>query len=78
MPAVRTFALNAALAVLLDFLLQMSLFVALLSLDARRQEVRAGQGLSWLEKERAASLCSTAPANSFLLGGPLHFRPPAS
>ncbi|XP_078285103.1 NPC1-like intracellular cholesterol transporter 1 [Rhinoraja longicauda] len=38
MPAVRTFALYAALAVLLDFLLQMSAFVALLSLDARREE----------------------------------------
>nr|XP_014344420.1 PREDICTED: Niemann-Pick C1-like protein 1 [Latimeria chalumnae] len=38
MPAVRTFALYAALAVLFDFLLQMSAFVALLSLDARRQE----------------------------------------
>ncbi|XP_074837673.1 NPC1-like intracellular cholesterol transporter 1 [Carettochelys insculpta] len=38
MPAVRTFALSAALAVLFDFLLQMSMFVALVSLDARRQE----------------------------------------
>ncbi|XP_032869590.1 NPC1-like intracellular cholesterol transporter 1 [Amblyraja radiata] len=38
MPAVRTFALYAALAVFLDFLLQMSAFVALLSLDARREE----------------------------------------
>ncbi|XP_065507714.1 NPC1-like intracellular cholesterol transporter 1 [Caloenas nicobarica] len=38
MPAVRTFALTAALAIALDFLLQMSGFVALLALDARRQE----------------------------------------
>uniref|UniRef100_A0A8D0DMG3 NPC1 like intracellular cholesterol transporter 1 n=1 Tax=Salvator merianae TaxID=96440 RepID=A0A8D0DMG3_SALMN len=38
MPAVRTFALNAALAVFFDFLLQMSMFVALMSLDARRQK----------------------------------------
>ncbi|XP_051896739.1 NPC1-like intracellular cholesterol transporter 1 [Pristis pectinata] len=38
MPAVRTFALYAALAVFLDFLLQMSAFVALLSLDVRREE----------------------------------------
>ncbi|RXM29711.1 Niemann-Pick C1-like protein 1 [Acipenser ruthenus] len=38
MPAVRSFALYAALAVFLDFLLQMSAFVALLSLDARRQD----------------------------------------
>lgn len=39
MPAVRTFALTSGFAVLLDFLLQMSAFVALLSLDSRRQEV---------------------------------------
>ncbi|KAM8974642.1 NPC1-like intracellular cholesterol transporter 1 [Pelodytes ibericus] len=38
MPAVRTFALNAALAILLDFLLQITMFVALVSLDMRRQE----------------------------------------
>ncbi|XP_075457835.1 NPC1-like intracellular cholesterol transporter 1 isoform X2 [Ascaphus truei] len=38
MPAVRTFALNAALAILLDFLLQISMFVALVSLDTKRQE----------------------------------------
>ncbi|XP_056427204.1 NPC1-like intracellular cholesterol transporter 1 isoform X2 [Hyla sarda] len=38
MPAVRTFALNAALSILFDFLLQISMFVALVSLDAKRQE----------------------------------------
>ncbi|XP_074144554.1 NPC1-like intracellular cholesterol transporter 1 [Sminthopsis crassicaudata] len=38
MPAVRTFALTAGLAIILDFLLQMSAFVALLSLDSKRQE----------------------------------------
>ncbi|KAM7391594.1 hypothetical protein PAMP_022274 [Pampus punctatissimus] len=38
MPAVKSFALYAALAVLMDFVLQMTAFVALLSLDARRQE----------------------------------------
>ncbi|XP_067879396.1 LOW QUALITY PROTEIN: NPC1-like intracellular cholesterol transporter 1 [Heterodontus francisci] len=38
MPAVRSFALYAALAVLIDFLLQMSAFVALMSLDSRRSE----------------------------------------
>uniref|UniRef100_A0A3P9K427 NPC1 like intracellular cholesterol transporter 1 n=2 Tax=Oryzias latipes TaxID=8090 RepID=A0A3P9K427_ORYLA len=38
MPAVRSFALYAALAVLMDFALQMTAFVALLSLDARRQD----------------------------------------
>lgn len=38
MPAVKSFALNAALAVLMDFALQITAFVALLSLDARRQD----------------------------------------
>ncbi|KAG8510572.1 NPC1-like intracellular cholesterol transporter 1, partial [Galemys pyrenaicus] len=38
MPAVRTFALTSGFAVILDFLLQMSAFVALLSLDSKRQE----------------------------------------
>ncbi|KAM6178299.1 NPC1-like intracellular cholesterol transporter 1 [Rhynchocyon petersi] len=38
MPAVRTFALTSGLAVVFDFLLQMSAFVALLSLDSKRQE----------------------------------------
>uniref|UniRef100_A0A672MI03 NPC1 like intracellular cholesterol transporter 1 n=1 Tax=Sinocyclocheilus grahami TaxID=75366 RepID=A0A672MI03_SINGR len=38
MPAVRSFALYAALAVLMDFILQMTAFVALLSLDAQRQD----------------------------------------
>lgn len=38
MPAVRTFALTSGLAVVLDFVLQMTAFVALLSLDSKRQE----------------------------------------
>ncbi|XP_032936972.1 NPC1-like intracellular cholesterol transporter 1 [Catharus ustulatus] len=38
MPAVRTFALTASLAIAFDFLLQMSGFVALVALDYRRQE----------------------------------------
>ncbi|CAH6995903.1 NPC1-like intracellular cholesterol transporter 1 [Phodopus roborovskii] len=38
MPAVRTFALTAGLSIILDFLLQMTAFVALLSLDSKRQE----------------------------------------
>ncbi|XP_061586807.1 NPC1-like intracellular cholesterol transporter 1 [Cololabis saira] len=38
MPAVKSFALYAALAVVMDFVLQMTAFVALLSLDARRQD----------------------------------------
>ena len=40
MPAVRIFTLYAGLAVLIDFILQVTCFVALLSLDARRRLVR--------------------------------------
>lgn len=39
MPAVRTFSMFAGLAVFIDFLLQISCFVSLLGLDAKRQEV---------------------------------------
>ena len=38
MPAVRIFSLYAAVAVFFDFLLQITAFVALLSLDSKRQE----------------------------------------
>ena len=38
MPAVKTFSLYAAVAVLIDFLLQITCFVALMTLDAKRQE----------------------------------------
>ncbi|XP_003738183.1 NPC intracellular cholesterol transporter 1 [Galendromus occidentalis] len=38
MPAVRTFALYAALALLIDVLLQITVFVSMLTLDIRRQE----------------------------------------
>lgn len=40
MPAVRTFSLFAAVAVFIDFLLQVTCFVSLLGLDVKRQEVR--------------------------------------
>ncbi|XP_077969319.1 NPC1-like intracellular cholesterol transporter 1 [Styela clava] len=38
MPAVQQFALCAALAILIDFVLQVTVFVAVLTLDAKRQE----------------------------------------
>ena len=38
MPAVKVFSLYAAVAVFIDFLFQITWFVALMSLDARRQE----------------------------------------
>ncbi|GFR76672.1 niemann-Pick C1 protein, partial [Elysia marginata] len=39
MPAVRVFSLYAAMAVLFNFLLQITVFVSLLTLDAKRQEM---------------------------------------
>jgi len=39
MPAVHTFSLFAGMAVLIDFLLQITCFVSLLGLDIKRQEV---------------------------------------
>lgn len=39
MPAVKAFALYAGMALLLDFLLQITCFISLLSLDTARQEV---------------------------------------
>ena len=38
MPAVKVFSLYAAVAVLIDFLLQITCFVALMTLDAKRQQ----------------------------------------
>ncbi|KAL1418222.1 hypothetical protein MTO96_026105 [Rhipicephalus appendiculatus] len=40
MPAVKTFALYAGLALLVDFLLQVTCFVALLTLDAKRRRMQ--------------------------------------
>ncbi|XP_050040436.1 NPC intracellular cholesterol transporter 1-like [Dermacentor andersoni] len=40
MPAVRMFALYAGVALLLDFVLQMTCFIALLTLDAKRQRMQ--------------------------------------
>ena len=37
MPAVRTFSMFAGLAIFCDFILQVTCFVAVLALDARRQ-----------------------------------------
>lgn len=39
MPAVKAFALYAAMAVFVDFLFQISCFISILTLDTKRQEV---------------------------------------
>ena len=46
MPAVHTFSLFAGMAVLIDFLLQITCFVSLLGLDIKRQEVSGHQDCS--------------------------------
>lgn len=43
MPAVRAFALYAGMALLVDFILQITCFVSLLALDTIRQAVRIVQ-----------------------------------
>ncbi|XP_064480279.1 NPC intracellular cholesterol transporter 1-like [Ornithodoros turicata] len=49
MPAVRTFALYAGVALLIDFLLQITCFVALLTLDAKRQEAGRLDVCCWVK-----------------------------
>lgn len=39
MPAVNTFAMYASLSILINFILQITAFISLLSLDSRRSEV---------------------------------------
>lgn len=39
MPAVNTFAMYATIAVFIDFILQITAFIALLSLDDKRYQV---------------------------------------
>ncbi|KAF4788828.1 Niemann-Pick C1 protein [Turdus rufiventris] len=45
MPAVRTFSLFAGMAVLIDFILQVTCFVSLLGLDIKRQEIAVFVGI---------------------------------
>ncbi|XP_063588187.1 NPC intracellular cholesterol transporter 1-like [Penaeus indicus] len=55
MPAVYAFALYAALALVIDFFLQMTCFVALLALDARRVESNRWDICCCIEGEKPAS-----------------------
>ncbi|XP_042881418.1 NPC intracellular cholesterol transporter 1-like [Penaeus japonicus] len=55
MPAVYAFALYAALALVIDFFLQMTCFVALLSLDARRVESNRWDICCCVEGEKKSS-----------------------
>lgn len=64
MPAVKSFALYAALAVLMDFVLQMTAFVALLSLDARRQDNNHCELLCCV---KVSTQCPKKPNKGFLM-----------
>ncbi|CAG2068398.1 unnamed protein product [Timema podura] len=48
MPAVHTFALYATVALLLDFIFQITCFIALLALDDKRQAVRFVTQTLWV------------------------------
>ena len=54
MPAIEEFAYAAALAILFDFLFQITLFLAVLSLDARRLEVRLITSFFWDNVDKIA------------------------
>ena len=58
MPAVRQFALYAAMAVLFDFFFQITCFVSLMTLDAKRQEVQENLMLLW-ERSGSVVACLT-------------------
>ncbi|XP_062854261.1 NPC1-like intracellular cholesterol transporter 1 [Trichomycterus rosablanca] len=64
MPAVKSFALYAALAILMDFVLQMTAFVALLSLDARRQDANRCEIICCATVQKSRP---TKPNEGFLL-----------
>uniref|UniRef100_A0A6A7FZJ5 Niemann-Pick C1 protein-like n=4 Tax=Hirondellea gigas TaxID=1518452 RepID=A0A6A7FZJ5_9CRUS len=53
MPAVRAFALYAGMALLINFILQMTLFVALFSLDIRREEANRLDVLCCIKKSKS-------------------------
>lgn len=50
MPAVKAFALYAGMSLLINFVLQMTLFLSLFSLDVLREEVRISSLISTFAK----------------------------
>ncbi|XP_071451565.1 NPC intracellular cholesterol transporter 1 homolog 1b-like [Hetaerina americana] len=64
MPAVRTFALYAAVALLIDFFLQITAFIALMSLDDQRQTSNRIDILCFLQLKtpvKSSQVWSTSP-----------------
>ncbi|GAB0099118.1 Niemann-Pick C1 protein [Sergentomyia squamirostris] len=66
MPAVRTFAMYAAVALLIDFILQLTAFVALMSLDQRRYESKRFDLFCCVKMEKYENLHT--PSQGFLQG----------
>ncbi len=64
MPAVRAFALYAGMALLIDFLMQMTVFVSLLALDMARQESRRYDILCCVRASKKAAGGSSASSCS--------------
>lgn len=65
MPAVRNFAIYSAGAVIINFVLQMTLLVAILALDQRRMENSRVDFLPWLQADGAIELDSDGAPVSF-------------
>lgn len=66
MPCIRIFALNAALALVFDFLLQMTVFLAFLSLDAKRQKEARYDILVCLKSKKSNARDNLTENNSML------------
>jgi len=69
MPAVRAFALYAGMALLIDFLMQITVFVALLSLDMARQESRRYDVLCCVKASKKATGGGSGDMDSSAGGG---------
>ncbi|XP_071451302.1 NPC intracellular cholesterol transporter 1 isoform X2 [Hetaerina americana] len=69
MPAVRAFALYAGMALLLDFILQITCFVALLSLDVKRQAANRLDVCCFLRGSKSPSQMATSNGGSGLAPG---------
>ncbi|XP_046396992.1 NPC intracellular cholesterol transporter 1 isoform X2 [Ischnura elegans] len=69
MPAVRAFALYAGMALLLDFLLQITCFVALLSLDVKRQAANRLDVCCFIRGSKSPSQMATSNGGSGMAPG---------
>lgn len=65
MPAVQQFAACAALAIAIDFLLQVSVFVAVMTLDAKRQQANRADLLCCIKSDSEAKPAPTRLQDAF-------------